>query len=371
MAHDPSGACFPTTPWGRVLQAGDPAAPEARAALEALCRDYWFPLYAFVRRKGYDPDTAQDRVQGTFAELLAREDFRGLDPGRGRFRSLLMACCAHHLARHHDRERVAKRGGGRPLIAIDTLAAESHLGSEPAHDLTPERLFERRWALTLLDRVLAALVAAMARSGRPALYEQLRPCLNGQGTCPACLLRAGLPRESQSPSEPPAGPLDGAETGYHHAVPGVAPVGAGTVLETLEHSIGPIPRVLLPDTDTADASGIAVIQPSSSEMPAPAERGKSRDDPPPDEPARAALRQQALGWLKAEHAAWAQVLDTGAPQTRAMITQKLKHWQQDPDLAGVRDAEDLARLPEEEQKAWRELWSDVATQLKNAGSNAR
>jgi DNA-directed RNA polymerase specialized sigma24 family protein len=159
MAQDPSAACFPTTHWGRVLQAGDPAAPEARAGLEALCRDYWFPLYAFVRRKGYDPETAEDRVQGTLAELLAREDFRGLDPGRGRFRSFLMACCAHHLARHHDRERAAKRGGGRPLIAIDTLAAESHLGSEPAHDSTPERLFEPRWALTLLDRVLAALDA--------------------------------------------------------------------------------------------------------------------------------------------------------------------------------------------------------------------
>jgi RNA polymerase sigma-70 factor (ECF subfamily) len=119
MAQDPSTAGFPTTHWGRVLQAGDPPAPEARAALEGLCRDYWFPLYAFVRRKGYDSETAQDRVQGTFAELLAREDFRGLDSGRGRFRSFLMACCAHHLARHHDRERAAKRGGGRPLIAID------------------------------------------------------------------------------------------------------------------------------------------------------------------------------------------------------------------------------------------------------------
>jgi RNA polymerase sigma-70 factor (ECF subfamily) len=180
MAQDPSAACFPTTHWGRVLQAGDSAAPEARAALEELCRDYWFPLYAFVRRKGYDPETAQDRVQGTFAELLARQDLRRLDPERGRFRSFLMAYCAHHLARHHDRERAVKRGGGRSLIAIDTLAAESHLGAEPAHDLTPERLFERRWALTLLDRVLAALDAEMARSGRQTLYTQLRPSLLGQ-----------------------------------------------------------------------------------------------------------------------------------------------------------------------------------------------
>jgi RNA polymerase sigma-70 factor (ECF subfamily) len=185
MPQDPSAACFPTTHWGRILQAGDPAAPEARSALEGLCRDYWFPLYAFVRRKGYDPETAQDRVQGTFAELLARDDLRGLDPGRGRFRSFLMACCAHHLARHHDRERTVKRGGGRHLISIDTLAAESHLGGEPAHDLTPERLFERRWALTLLDRVLAGLDAEMARSSRRTLYERLRPSLLGQEGAPS------------------------------------------------------------------------------------------------------------------------------------------------------------------------------------------
>ena len=159
MVQDRSAASFPTTHWGQVLQAGDPDTPEARAALEARCRDYWFPLYAFVRRKGYDPETAQDRVQGTFAELPAREDFRRLDPELGRFRSFLIACCAHHLVRSDDRERAVKRGGSRPLIAIDTLAAESHLGAEPAHDLTPERVFERRWALTLLDRVLTVLDA--------------------------------------------------------------------------------------------------------------------------------------------------------------------------------------------------------------------
>ena len=179
MSEDPSDASFPTTHWGRILQVSDPAAPEARMALEELCRDYWFPLYAFVRRKGYDPETARDRVQGTFAELLGREDLRGMDPARGRFRSFLMACCAHHLTRHHARERAVKRGGGRALIPIDALAAESRLGGEPAHDLTPERLFERRWALTLLDRVDAGLDAEMDRSGKRALYQRLRPSLLG------------------------------------------------------------------------------------------------------------------------------------------------------------------------------------------------
>jgi RNA polymerase sigma-70 factor (ECF subfamily) len=185
MSEPPPAARFPSTCWGRILQAGDPAAPESRAALEALCRDYWYPLYAFVRRKGHDPETAQDLVQGLFASLLERDDLRALHPQRGRFRSFLMACCTHYLARHHQRERVARRGGGRVAVSIDALAAESRFGGEPAHDLTAERLFERRWALTLLDHVLAGLDAEMARSGKQALYERLRPALAGDEGAPS------------------------------------------------------------------------------------------------------------------------------------------------------------------------------------------
>ena len=191
MSENPSAARFPTTCWGRILEAGDPAAPESRAALEALCRDYWYPLYAFIRRKGNDPETAQDLVQGLFASLLERDDLRGLEPQRGRFRSFLMACCTHHLARHHERERAAKRGGGRVAIPIDALMAESRFGVEPSHDLTAERLFERRWALTLLDHVLAGLDAEMARSDRRSLYERLRPALLGQEAIPPYQVLAG------------------------------------------------------------------------------------------------------------------------------------------------------------------------------------
>jgi RNA polymerase sigma-70 factor (ECF subfamily) len=179
MSEPPCTARFPTTCWGRILQAGDPVAPEASAALGALCRDYWYPLYAFVRRKGHDPETAQDLVQGLFASLLERDDLRRLDPERGRFRSFLMACCTHYLARQLERERTARRGGGRVAIPIDALAAESRFGGEPGHDLTAERLFERRWALTLLDRVLAGLDTELARSDKRALYERLRPALAG------------------------------------------------------------------------------------------------------------------------------------------------------------------------------------------------
>jgi RNA polymerase sigma-70 factor (ECF subfamily) len=162
-----------------VLLAGDAAAPDSRAALEELCRDYWYPLYAFVRKRGYDSETAQDLVQDLFAELLVREDLRRLEPSRGRFRTFLMACCTHYLAKHQKREHAAKRGGGRAPIPIDGLAAESRFGAEPAHDHTAERLFERRWALTLLDRVLAGLDAEMFRPDRRPLYEQLRPGLLG------------------------------------------------------------------------------------------------------------------------------------------------------------------------------------------------
>jgi RNA polymerase sigma-70 factor (ECF subfamily) len=154
-------------------------------ALEGLCRDYWYPLYAFVRRKAHDSETAQDLVQGLFAHLLERDDLRGLEPGRGRFRSFLMACCTHYLARHHERERAARRGGGRVAIPIDALVAESRFGGEPSHDLTAERLYERRWALTLLDHVLAGLDAEMARSDKQGLYERLRPVLLGQGEGPS------------------------------------------------------------------------------------------------------------------------------------------------------------------------------------------
>jgi RNA polymerase sigma factor (sigma-70 family) len=185
MPEESSAARFPTTCWGRILAAGDPDAPEARAALEGLCRDYWYPLYAFIRRKGHDPETAKDLVQGLFAELLERDDLRRLEPDRGRFRSFLMVCCTHYLARHHDRERAVKRGGGRAVIPIDTLMAESCFGGELSHDLTAERLFERRWALTLLDQVQGGLDGEMRRSNKRTLYERLRPALLGHEGAPS------------------------------------------------------------------------------------------------------------------------------------------------------------------------------------------
>jgi RNA polymerase sigma-70 factor (ECF subfamily) len=179
-----SFARFPTTHWGRVVAAGIRSTPEAEEALSELCRDYWYPLYAFVRRKGHDPESAQDLVQGFFAGLLEGDGLRGLDPALGRFRSFLMACCSHHLSRRREHEGARKRGGGRAPLSIDRLDGEARLGVVPYHELTPERLFERQWALTLLDLVLAGLDAEMERSDKCLLYRRLRPALLGREPTP-------------------------------------------------------------------------------------------------------------------------------------------------------------------------------------------
>jgi DNA-directed RNA polymerase specialized sigma24 family protein len=195
MPGNSSAAGFPTTCWGRILQAGDRAATESRIALEELCRDYWFPLYAFVRRKGNDPETAQDLVQGLFTDLLERGDFSELEPIRGRFRSFLMACCTNYLAKVRSRERAVKRGGGRLCLSLDALSAETRFGGEPAHELTAERLFDQRWALTLLDHIVAGLDAEMAHPEKRPLYDRLRPSLLGQEEVPsykAIALELGL-----------------------------------------------------------------------------------------------------------------------------------------------------------------------------------
>jgi DNA-directed RNA polymerase specialized sigma24 family protein len=176
---------FPTTCWGQIRLASDPAEPGARTALEELCRDYWYPLYAFVRRKGHDPATAEDLVQGLFADLLERDGFLGVGQERGRFRSYLMACCVHHLAKVHGRERAVKRGGGRFFVSLEAMNAETRFGGEPAHNLTAERLFDRRWALTLLDRVVAGLDAEMAIGDKRHLYDRLRPGLLGSEEIPS------------------------------------------------------------------------------------------------------------------------------------------------------------------------------------------
>jgi RNA polymerase sigma factor (sigma-70 family) len=163
---------FVTTRWSLVVA----AAARTKAsdeALATLCQTYWYALYAYVRRCGYNVEQAEDLVQGFFLRFLDRDILLRAQPGRGRFRSLLLASLKHFMLNEHDRARAAKRGGGVPLLALDISAAEGRYALEPRDALNPERLFERRWALTMVQRAHVRLRSACVRSGRARLYEQL------------------------------------------------------------------------------------------------------------------------------------------------------------------------------------------------------
>jgi RNA polymerase sigma-70 factor (ECF subfamily) len=160
-----------------VAAARDGATPEAREALTELCRAYWYPLYAFIRRKGNAAEEARDLTQEFFTRLLEKDFLAAVDRARGKFRSFLMAACQHFLANEHDRAHARKRGGGLTHLPLDFERAEDRYTREPAHSLTPEKLFERRWATTLLEDVLARLGEEHAQAGKAALYDRLKELL--------------------------------------------------------------------------------------------------------------------------------------------------------------------------------------------------
>ena len=168
---------FVTTHWSVVLTAGRSDSTHARNALEKLCRTYWPPIYAFVRRQGNTPHDAQDLTQEFFARLLQNHYLGDVDRTKGRFRSFLLASLKHFLANEWDRANAQKRGGGQVLIPIDIKSAETSCGFEPADTMTAEKMFERRWALTLLELVLRRLREDFARDGKEKLFEQLKPTL--------------------------------------------------------------------------------------------------------------------------------------------------------------------------------------------------
>lgn len=170
-------ARFLTTRWSLVLAAGR---GESAAALESLCRAYWYPLYAFARRRGATHEVAADLVQGFFAQLLERRDLHDVAPEKGRFRSFLLAALTHHAAHERDRERALKRGGGAAAIGVDWNDADTRFRLEPAHDESPERAFARTWALELLARTFAALEAEQSSPDERALFDALKPELEGR-----------------------------------------------------------------------------------------------------------------------------------------------------------------------------------------------
>lgn len=173
------GREFRTTHWSVVLAARDPNLPGATAALESLCRSYWYPLYAYLRRDGFSAHDAQDLTQEFLTRLIAHQDLRGVEPGRGKFRSYLLGTLKHFLSDERKRARAQKRGGGQPLISIDEAAAESRYRIEPVDAATPETVFERQWGMVLLERVLERLGRRYAERGRAALFSALQPCLAG------------------------------------------------------------------------------------------------------------------------------------------------------------------------------------------------
>jgi RNA polymerase sigma-70 factor (ECF subfamily) len=169
-------AHFRTTRWSLVRSAGG-SDEAARASLEELCRDYWYPLYAFARRSGRSREAAEDLIQSFFARLLARDDLATVDPERGRFRSFLAAALRHHMANERQRENAAKRGGGRPVLSIDWQAADVRFGGDLAVERTPEDLFERDWALTVLGDALERLRVEYEGRGRAELFAVIATAL--------------------------------------------------------------------------------------------------------------------------------------------------------------------------------------------------
>jgi len=173
---DSGRVAFVTTHWSVVLTAQG-SSPEAEAALEKLCRTYWWPLYGFVRRNGYKPEEAQDLTQGFFAMLLERRDLDVVRKEKGRLRSYLLVSLKNFLGKARRRQMAVKRGEGRPLVPLDELLARERADLEPADNLSADRIYERRWALTLLEQVLARLEAEYQAAGNSKLFDQLKELL--------------------------------------------------------------------------------------------------------------------------------------------------------------------------------------------------
>jgi len=169
---------FATTHWSVVLTAGRTDSPRARAALENLCQTYWHPLYTYVRRRGHSSEDAQDLTQAFFARLLERNAVAAVAPEKGRFRSFLLASLNHFLSDEWDKARAQKRGGGR-VILLDLQSAETRLGEIPVEVFTPEKAFEHRWAITLLEQVYQRLGTEYRAQGKGTLFDALRTTLAG------------------------------------------------------------------------------------------------------------------------------------------------------------------------------------------------
>jgi RNA polymerase sigma-70 factor (ECF subfamily) len=186
-------AAFPTTRWSVVLAAKDRAQPESAQALETLCRNYWYPLYVFVRSSGWAPADAEDLTQEFFARLLEKNYLQVVEPEKGRFRTFLRFALKRFLAKEWERLGAAKRGSGQRPIAFDAALAEERFSTECSGTLSPERLYDRQWALSLLNEAVARLAREYEAAGKASLFAALRPCLIAErGAIPYASLAAAL-----------------------------------------------------------------------------------------------------------------------------------------------------------------------------------
>ena len=170
---------FDTTSWSLILRAASNDDSEARLALAVLCEHYWYPVYAYIRRQGESVADAEDLTQGYFARFLEKGVVRDVHRDRGRFRAFLLASVRHFLSNERDRDRASKRGGGRRLLSLDAELAESRYACVPVDPMTPERQFERNWALALVERAQERLAQEAARRGTADRFASLRPHLLG------------------------------------------------------------------------------------------------------------------------------------------------------------------------------------------------
>lgn len=171
---------FATTHWSVVLAAGKSSSADQKRALEMLCQSYWFPLYAFLRRKGHDNHQAEDHAQAFFAHLLEKHHLQIADPKYGKFRSFLLIRLKGFLSDERARAHAQKRGGGRKILSLNFENAEGQYALEPVDRLSPETLFEKSWALTVLERTMDRLEADMARKDKQKLFEHLKVYLTAE-----------------------------------------------------------------------------------------------------------------------------------------------------------------------------------------------
>ena len=179
--NPPGPRSFQTTRWSLIVSAAGPHTAQSREALAALCQLYWYPIYLFVRRRSPTADDALDLTQGFFTRLIEKNDLAAVDRQRGRFRGWLLGCLKHYLSNERDRAEAKKRGGGRQFVRIDAEEAETRYWREPGHDLTPEKIFDRRWAITLLERALDELRIECDQADKSRLFQALKPSLAGEG----------------------------------------------------------------------------------------------------------------------------------------------------------------------------------------------